>query len=292
VARRELAALAEHSPCIVNHAQIDAAHGLLAFDLPYLTRSDASAEPRTAHGFELGVSLPPRFPLAAPLVHFLSPEPIFHPAILASLPFVCIGNHAWSPDVGAAHFVALHVQAVVGSIPIDTMDAFHGDPNSSDAARHYRRLQRDGHLPLARPRLTTRPLSERDLEQSQPETHRAAVTPDAMHVTVRSPMGRRIVELSQDGLEARCCLSQASVAPEHARVFEWMARRLEDESRVRLSTSAGIELALPLDPGTGLDDVAKRRLEQHVRALALPSLALLRSDVADAVADGLPLSTG
>ena len=136
-ALRELAALAEHSPCIASHAILDEATALLAFDLPYLTRHDPAGEPRVAHGFELGVALPPGYPFEAPRIHFLSPEPIFHPAILASLPFVCVGHHAWSPDVGAAHFVALHVQVVVGAEPIDTLDAFHGDANSSDAARHW-----------------------------------------------------------------------------------------------------------------------------------------------------------
>ena len=289
-ALQELAALAEHSPCVVSFALLDDATALLAFDLPYLTRDDPGSAPREACGFELGVSLSPQYPFEAPRIHFLSAEPIFHPAILASLPFVCVGHHAWSPDVGAAHFVALHVQVVVGAEPIDTLDALHGDPDSSDAARHYRVLQREGRLPLATPRLTLRSRDESGPGPPARAPHGADSIDAGSGVTLRGPMGRRSVEISKDGREARCRLSPSGVAPD-ARIARWLARRLEAEAAVRLSTAAGVELVLPLAAGEGAFE-AKLGLTPPVRALELPLRAALRPEVADAVAQALTFHSG
>jgi ubiquitin-protein ligase len=288
VARREISALVEHSPSLRTLAAVDADHWLVSAELPYLTRPDARSEVVVETGFELGVHLPPRFPLEAPQVHFLARYPIFHPAICAGLPFVCVGAHAWSPDVGVAHFVALHVQAVVASIPLDTLDAFHGDPNCSDAAEHYRALQEAGELPIAQPLLRSTPASEARSVSRRRRAHRVSMNFKPADAMVKGRMGRRAIDMAEDRSEARCLLAvDTPECVDTREALAWLTGRLEAKTGVCLATGSGVGLAFPLDPGRGLDPAALEQIERRVRELELPVLALLRREIASAVADGL-----
>jgi len=301
-AERELAALVAHTPCL--GGLVSPRRGLFKFDvdLPFLAWDAKARAPRECRGFRLAVALPAGYPTAPPRVAFVSEETIFHPAVSPRLFAFCLGNDAWTPDVGAAHFVVLHLEAIVGLVDIDTLDGLFRDPLCESAASHYRELRKKGGLPLARPVFAMRARragakhsasSPRPPKAARQRLDRTA----AAAFAVRSPRGRRLVSV-QDGeaphsWTATCVLDGevwgASAGPEAAQGLRWLGARLRDETDLRLVEMDGAP-ALRLTREGRRAPTPKElcsTFESALRRFELPISALADPVVARAVANAL-----
>jgi hypothetical protein len=280
--------------------------GLFKFDvdLPFLAWDSKTLAPRECRGFRLAVALLAGYPMVPPRVAFVSEKTIFHPAVSPHFFAFCLGNDAWTPDVGAAHFVVLHLEAIVGLVDIDTLDGLFRDPLCESAASHYRALRKEGRLPLARPVFAMRAArSEGKRSASSPGPPRyPRQRPDraaSAVFPVRSPRGRRLVSVQDGGAShswtATCVLDGevwgAFAGPEATRCLRWLRARLRDESDLRLIEMDGAP-ALQLSrkgrraPApkelTSTFENALRRFELPVSALADPVVA---HTVANALSD-------
>jgi hypothetical protein len=301
-AARELTALAEHTPCIQRLAVLPGGRFKVEVDLPYLGRGGNTGDPQMYRGFKLAVRLPRGFPDEAPEVAFLADKVLFHPAVSPQLATFCLGNGVWTPDLGLAWFVALHLEAIVGLVDIDTLDGVFLDPNCAEAAKYYRKLRQSDELPLARPRFLSKPASPRP-SSACPETERNNGSPGlplstgGKTVTVRSPTGRRLVSTSESEetgeRTASCCLGgrvwRASLSPAGESALAWLRSRIERDTDLRLAEiQGGFALKRVISADAALTaDAAHSHFERALRQLDLPVQALSNQSIAEAVASTL-----
>lgn len=295
-ARRELDDLVRNSPDVERAKWISSRHAIVHVDLPYLSLgASAMDEPETRRGFRLGVQLAKNFPTEPPTVIFLADTPPFHPAISAVLGAFCLGNAAWTPELGVGRFIMLHVKTVVGAVDVDTLDGLFGDPICRNAAVHYRTLRESGALPLALPRVALRPSEkasnarDRDPSAEPPRGAREAVT-------VRGPRGRRsawlvsspdthnvsvFYPLSGPGWSER-------LTPAGHEAIAWLGRRIDSDTDLRLDAVDGAPVLIAeFASGAASEAIVRSVFEPVIRHLEIPILALSDDSVAGAVMEAL-----
>lgn len=291
VAVRELRALAARTPCIRGMDQLVDDRFKLHVALPYLGLGPDPEAPVRREGFCLAVALHPRHPDLAPAVHFLAPHVIFHPAVSPILAAFCLGPGVWTPDLGLARYVVIHLEAVVGLCEIDTLDAIFGDPVCAAAAAHYRRLRADGGLPLATPAFPAA-----DADGAAPRVPEPmAPAPQAGVMTVRGPRGRRAVVTGpgpQPGeILATCVLADPGwvhgLDPAGRAGLDWLADRIGGAGEARLvqvDAAPALRITVTATPGRSLREAIAERLEPALRRWELAVLSFSDRRIAAAVA--------
>lgn len=289
-ARRELADLGRHSPDLGVVEWLSPHRARLRVDLPYLGFSlSAPDEAELCRGFDLGIELQEGFPAEPPRVVFSGSRPIYHPAVSPFMGVFCLGASSWTPDLGLGRFVALHLEAIVGAVEVNTLDGIFSDPVCRDAAKHYRRLRDAGELPLARPRLASRPGragTARNRRTSPPERPSGA----RRAVAVRGSRGRLRVWLmpgpGAERLVAVCPLAGAEwtthLSPAGRTAVAWLASRIALATPLRLDLTGGaLILVADLPRSEAEDDDALRGVfEPALGHLDAPLLALADDGVA------------